>query len=214
LKEPDEFITFTGKMIQFARKYQNQLLYGLGGLLVLVLIVSGVRFYTNWKENKAFESLENAMAQYEKSRSEKTDLSDVKLAFQKVVETYSGYDGGRLALLIYANICYDTGDFDAAIVNYSKATEAFTDDPTVNLFIQTSLGYAYEAKKDYQTAANHFERVASSPTRFLNDQALYNLGRLYAKIGNTEKSRSAFEKILSEHPDSLYIELVKERIAI
>ncbi len=213
LKEPDEFITFTGKMIQFVRTYQNQLLYGIGALVLIVLIVSGVRLYTSWKENKAFTSLGKAMSQYDENRSSKseaTDLNDVKQSFQNVAEKYSGYDGGKLARMMYANICYESGDYDAAIANYTKALQEFSDDPSITLFIQSSLGYAYEAKQDYQTAIEYFEQVASSPSTFLKDEALYNLGRLYAKAGDTEKSKKAFDRILSDHPDSIYVEMVKE----
>ena len=52
--------------------------------------------------------------------------------------------------------------------------------------------------------------MATSPTAFLKDEALYNLGRLYARLGKAEKSKAAYDKILSDYPDSLYIELVKE----
>ena len=212
LKEPDEFMTFTGKMIQFAKEYQNQLLYGLGALVLIIIIFSGVRLYINWNENNASAQLEQAMSQHAESRLNNTALDDAKQSFQNVSDKYSRYEGGKLARIMYANICYETGDFDTAISNYDKALEDFTDDPSITLFIQSSLGYAYEAKSEYQSAADHFERVASSPNTFLKDEALFNLGRLYAKMGNAEKSKKAFDDILSDHTDSIYIEIVKETI--
>jgi len=121
LKEPDEFITFTGKMIRFAREYQNQLLYGLGAIVLIVVIISGVRLYINWNENNASAQLEQAMTQHAESRLNKTDLNDAKQSFQKVADKYSRYEGGKLARIMYANICYETGDFDTAISNYDKA---------------------------------------------------------------------------------------------
>jgi hypothetical protein len=65
LKEPDEFMTLTGKVIGFAVEHKTQLTYGLGiihktqltyGLgiiLALVIIVSGVRFFSIRAEKKA-----------------------------------------------------------------------------------------------------------------------------------------------------------------
>ena len=44
-------------------------------------------------------------------------------------------------------------------------------------------------------------------------EALYNLGWLYDKLGQTEKSKEAYNKIVSEHPDFIYIDLVKERMS-
>ncbi|MBW1698779.1 MAG: tetratricopeptide repeat protein [Deltaproteobacteria bacterium] len=213
LKEPDEFITFAGKMIRFAKAHRSQLLYGLGALVFVVLIISAVHVYANWRENQAFDLLEKAMSRYDENRSDKADLvDDVKQALQTVAEKYSRYHGGKLARVMYANLSYDTGDFNTAIENYLKALEAFHEDPSISLFIQISLGYAYEAKKDYKTAIKYFEQVASSPMEFLKDEALYQLGRLYAKTGQQEKSKEAFDNILSNHPDSIYIELVKESV--
>jgi len=213
LKEPDEFITITGKIIQFARTYQNQLIYGLAAVVFIVAVVSGVRFYSNWQEGKAYDSLEKAMSQFEKNRSEKAGLNEAKQRFQNIAENYSRYHGGKLARVMYANLCYETDDIDSAVTAYTEALDDFSDDPSVGLFIQSSLGYVYEAKKDYQTAVSYFEKVATAPREFLKDEALYNLGRLYGQLGDAEKSKNAFEKILSDHPDSLYIELVRESTA-
>ena len=213
LKEPDEFMTFTGKLIQFARDYQQQLIYGLGAIVLIVIVISGVRLYIGYNESNASERLEQAMTQHADTRTEGTDLKEVKQSFQEVADKYSRYEGGKLARIIYANICYDTGDFDAAISSYDKALDDFADDPSISLLIQSSLAYAYEAKKEFQSAAAYFEKVASSPNTFLKDEALFNLGRIYAKMGNTEKSKKAYEDILSDHSDSIYIDVVKELIA-
>jgi hypothetical protein len=44
------------------------------------------------------------------------------------------------------------------------------------------------------------------------DVALFNLARLYNAEGNKEKGIEAYKKILSDHADSLYIEIVKEKL--
>ena len=41
LKEPDEFITLSSKLIGFGVEHKNQLIYGLGIIVALALIVSG-----------------------------------------------------------------------------------------------------------------------------------------------------------------------------
>ena len=213
LKEPDEFITVTGKIIQFAKTYQTYLIYGTGALLLLVLIISGTRYYFSWKEKNAAASLGQAVSQYEKITSENGDIGKIKNNFKEIVDKYSGYDGGKLARVIYANICFASGDFDTAITHYTQAIEEFTDNPSIKPFIRNSIGYAYQAKKDYQAAADHFEKIVSEPDALIKDEALFNLGEIYLKLGNTEKSQAAFKKILSDYTDSIYIEVVKERIA-
>ena len=39
LKEPDEFITISGKLIRFAVAHKNQLIYALGVIVAVSLII-------------------------------------------------------------------------------------------------------------------------------------------------------------------------------
>jgi len=55
----------------------------------------------------------------------------------------------------------------------------------------------------------YFEQLYSDPDCPVKGEALFNVGRLYAEIGETEKSMSAFRKIGEEHSDSIYNNLVK-----
>jgi tetratricopeptide (TPR) repeat protein len=213
LKEPDEFMTLTGRVIQFARKYKNPILYGTAALMVAVLAVSGIRYYRGWKENQASAALRQATARYESSGAEKKDLPAVKQEFQKVVDKYSNYHGGKMARLLYANLLYESGEYDPAIENYRKALEDFSEYPSLKTLIRSSIGYAYQGKKDFQAAAEQFEAMVSDPDAYMKDEALFSLGILYAELGKPEKSREAFQKILSDYPDSSYTELVKERLA-
>jgi tetratricopeptide (TPR) repeat protein len=211
LKEPDEFITVTGRLIEFTRNYQNQLLYGAAAVVGVVILAYGFMFYGNWKEDKAVAMLDQAVSQYQKAKEDKADLTPAQDAFQAVLKKYSGTEGGKLARVIYANICYETGRYDTAIDLYTKALEDFTGHPTFMPLIQSSLGYTHEAKKDYAAAASFFEILASETNPILKDAALYNLGLIYAILGKPEKSKAAFAKIESDHADSAFKELAAEQ---
>ncbi len=213
LKEPDEFMTFTGKVIQFVRSYQQYIIYGTSFVILIGLIVSGYRYYHGWQERKSYTLLEEAIKRYEAMDDKKENLSTAKQEFQTLVEKYSGYSGGKMGRVIYANICYDSGDYDLAIDQYKKALIDFADQPSFKTFIQSSIGYAYQAKKNYQAAAEQFEAMVSNPAIYMKDEALFNLGLLYAKLGKPEKSREAFQKIITDYADSSYVEIAKERLA-
>ena len=47
----------------------------------------------------------------------------------------------------------------------------------------------------------------------LADEALFNLGRIYAEMGEQNKSTDAYKKIISSHGDSMYIAIAKENAA-
>ena len=213
LKEPDEFITFTGKMIAFSRQYYIQIMYGAVAFLIIIFSIAGYRYYTGWKEKKAFTSLEQVMTAYNQALNGKSDLTDVKNQFREVVDKYDGYAGGKMARIVFADICYQTNDLDTAISLYNEALADFEEDALLQNFIKNSLGYAYEAKQDYKNAMSYFNEIAEAKTGVMKDVALFNLARLYTADGDKEKGIEAYKKILSDHADSLYIEIVREKLS-
>ena len=65
LKQPDEFISFSSKLLEFIIKYKIRIFYVLGITILFVIIGSGIRYFSNQAENKAFTLLENGMQKYD-----------------------------------------------------------------------------------------------------------------------------------------------------
>ena len=188
-------------------------MYGAMAFLVIIFSIAGYRYYSSWKEKRAFTTLEKATAAYNKATRDQSDLTEVKNRFKELVDRYSGYTGGKMARVIYANICYQTDDFDTAVSLYTDALADFEADTLLQNLIKNSLAYAYEAKKDYKKAMMYFDEIAAENHAVMNDVALFNLARLYDAEGNKEKSTETYKQILSDHADSIYIEIVKEKLS-
>jgi tetratricopeptide (TPR) repeat protein len=216
LKEPDEFMTFSGKLIGFATEHKTLLTYALGIILALAVIISGIRFFSIRSENNASALLDKTLSEYNSIKAQKTSdevFGEVSEDFQLILQKYGGKKSGKLARLIYANLCYNAGKYEQAIELYKASLTDFEKHPLIYNQILSSLGYAYEQQKDYSTAAGFFEKITSAEDAIMRGEALYNLGRLYDELGQNEKSREAYNKILSDHQDFIYIELVKERLS-
>ena len=215
LKEPDEFMTLSGKLIGFAVTYKTQLTYGLGIILALAIVFSGIRFFSIRAENKAAALLEGSLIEYNSLRTDKTPAAvydAVSGGFQDILQKYGGKNSGKIARLIYANICYDAGKYEQAINLYNTSLKDFEAHPMIHSQILSSLGYAYEQQKQYSAAVGYFEIISTSPEQIQRGEALFHLGRLYNKLGQPGKSKEAYQKILSDHPDFIYIDIVKEQI--
>ena len=214
LKEPDEFITFSGKLIQFGMQYKTQLTYVASILIALIVVVSGYRFFSIRSENNAEALLNQAVAKYQTALngqdSEKA-YQTVSADFQLIFNKYASKNSGKIARVIFANICFDAGEYAKAIELYRQALEDFKNHAFMNNLIRSDLGYAHEQINDIAVAVSYFEKIAENPEPILRDEALFNLGVLYEKSGNHQKSADAFQRIITEHPDSMYIEIVKER---
>ena len=215
LKEPDEFITFTGKAIAFVSGYQKQISYTLVAMVALALIFFGYRFFAQRAESKAFSILGQTQSRYEtlkKASSPSEAYSQVAETFQNIIKKYGGNAGGRLARVIFANISYEAAQYEKAIVLYKQALNDFKDDKLVYYLILSGLGYAYNQVEDEQNAATYFEKAASATDSQIKEEALFNLGLIYEKLGEADKSQQALQKILNNHPDSIYFNLVEEKL--
>ena len=216
LKKPDEFLTISSKLIKLAIEYKTHLTYASGIILVLAVIISGVRFFSIRAENNASALLDKSLTKYNSIKAEKQPdevFGEVSEDFQFIFNKYEGKESAKLARLIYANICYNAGKYKQAIELYKTALTEFEKYPMIYHQILSNLGYAYEQQEDYSTAVGYFEKISAAPEPIMRDEALYHLGRLYDKLGENEKSREAYNKILTDHQDFIYIDLVKERMS-
>ena len=216
LKEPDEFITLTGKAISFVTEYQKQISYTLCALVAVALIFFGYRFFAQRAETKAFALLGQTQSKYEtliKTSSETEAYSQVSDAFQSIIKKYGGNAGGKLARLIYANISYDARQYEKAIALYKQSLSDFKEDKFVYNMILSNLGHAYQRVGDEQNAAAYFEKAASATDSPVREEALFNLGLMYAKLGEAAKSQKTLQEILDNHPDSIYFDMVEEELS-
>lgn len=216
LKEPDEFITFTGHLIRFGRQHQKALTYAACAFFIIVIALVALRYFGNRAENSASDLLRQAMQKYETRRND-TDAAkayaEVGPDFAYILDKYANRDAGRMAVVIYANLSYEAGQTDTAIRLFAKALDDARTEGGYRNLILSSLGYAYEQKKDLSSAVTYFEKIVQNDNPIAKDVALFNLGRLYEALGEGEKSHKAFTRLLSDFEDSVYYDLVKEKMA-
>ena len=215
LNNPDEFISFWTKTFDFITAHKMQASCALGFFLVLLIVAVSVLYFLKQSENRAFSLLEQGIKKYQtllKTEAPDKAYRDAGKDFEGIIKKYSGRKGGKLATLFYADMAYDAKDYDKAISLYKPLLADFNDEPFLKNLVLNGLGYSYEAKKDYKTASAYFEMVATAQDYPIKDDALFNLGEMYAATGNIDQSKKAFKKILSDYPESMYTEIVKEKM--
>ncbi len=216
LKEPDEFLTISRKLINFGVAHKKPLIGIASGLLLLLIIFSALQYVAYRSENTAFSLLGKAWSRYEVALEDGTPAEAydaVASDFQALLSSYGRTEAGRLGRVMYADIAYEAGKPDEAIRLYEAALGSFEDDPGLRNLVLSGLGYAHEKRNAYKEAAANFERIVAGESPVLKGEAYFNLGRIYGLLDDAEKSRSAYETILSDYADSIYADLVKERLA-
>jgi len=216
LEEPDPFMVFVGKCFAFAKKHQMQMTAAAGTLLVLIIVISGVIYFKMKADDRASQLLGKAIAKLtaiQPSEASFIEYEATKKLFKDILDKYGSTGAGKAALLHYANLCYQTKAYDEAIKSYTEALDVFENKKEFKTPILSSLAYSYEGKENYEKAAAYFETIVADPNAVMNDQALFNLGRIYGKQGNTDSEKEMYSRIVAEYPDSMYFEIAKEKLA-
>lgn len=211
LKEPDEFITFSTRLIQQIILYKTKIAVAIGVLVGVVILISGVSYFSEQAENRGSLSLARVMDHYDtlvKTDGPEKACAAVQGDFEALLSEYSGKNCGRFARLAFANISYRAGKYDQAVELFSRAVVDFNDVPLMKNIATCALAYALEEKKDYEKAAGYFETLAADPDVIMGDEALFALGRMYGLLEKTDKRVEAWGKLIDNHPNSIYAPLV------
>mgnify|MGYP006295844649 FL=1 len=118
-----------------------------------------------------------------------------------------------MALLQYAAVAYRAGNYDKALELYDAAWNEFKNNTQFNHLILSGLAYTHAAKNDPEKAISYFQQVVADENAILKDQALFHLGLLLDETGEPEKSADAYNRIVSDHPQSVYAEIAKAKLA-
>lgn len=217
VKGPDEFITLTGKVIQWARDNAKTLIYGVCLFFAAVILISVFRIYKNSQMTTASTQLSHAITVYkeavEKKDSAAETLEEVRSDFDRLVDTYGSQAEGRIGRILYGHIALAGQATDEAIEMYAKAYKTFDNDPSLKNVVLNGLAKAHMEKGETAAAIENFEKIVQSSSGLFKDNALFHLGCLYMETGDTAKSTQYFEQLTKDFPQSIFAEIAKEKKA-
>jgi tetratricopeptide (TPR) repeat protein len=212
LNEPDEFITTANRLIGWAKENTRMLCVVGCAILVGAALFSVFSYYRQVRADAAETRLGAALAKYQTAMEGKdaaAAIDAVREDFEAILASYGGTPAGRLGGVIYGNICVAAKSYDDAIVQYKKALAHFGKESSLGDVILNGLAAAYQQKGDYNQAISYYKQMAEGTGTVLKDAALFNLGRLYGQLGQSEESRKIYARLGTEFPESMYAKLVK-----
>ena len=131
LNEPDKFMTFTGKLIAYAKSHLKVILSCAAVIFVSLIIIATVSQVSRRNEVKASERVEKLVAKYSsvlQDEDAKVAYEQVKSDFNDLFDVYGSKRAVKIARIVYGDMSYSAGDADTAIAMYSHALDDFTID--------------------------------------------------------------------------------------
>lgn len=220
LKEPDEFITTSARMMAFLRRY-SRWAASLGVLLVLVgLGIWGWRQYQERRERQGMELQAQAHQVYRNAMEQTDETAKKELMakavdrFQKVIQQYQGTMASWMARIYRGHACYALGRYEEAIHDYESAmAEAPSrDSEEMKALALQGLGYAWMAKGDLDKAMTCFQGLKESGGTTFQRTAQWNIARCYERQGKNLEALEVYKEIERSFPAGYFGYLAKAKV--
>jgi tetratricopeptide (TPR) repeat protein len=215
LKEPDEFINFTTRILAWCRE-NLRIVAGVAVAITLVIgVIAGVLLYRTTQESKAVALYDEALALYPRETSGKARPADFKATIAKLEEVQKRFGSTQVAmsaLVDLGNGYFQSEDYDRAISCYQDFLRRADRRNSINDQVLESLGVSYEAKRVWEAALEVYDRLAREGAPIYQDQAQLYLGRVYEALGEQEKAMSHYDNYLKTNPTTGLSERIKVKL--
>ena len=216
LKKPDDFLTFSGRMILFAKEHPRPIIY-IGIIIALAIIIflgiNTYKGYINKKAQKAYNIAYYDMLKNTGTNESKDRMAKIEEEFHNVIEKYGQSKIASLALPELAYIKFLNKEFDEAINLYKQFVDQLKDDDPYLPLGRIALAACYEEKKDYDKAIRTLEYITSGKDDFFKEQAMLSLARIYRAVGKKEKSEEILREFVAKFPSSPSLPLAKSHLS-
>ena len=213
LKEPDEFISTTARMLSWTVENLKLILIGIiiGALVVVSLVFWRIR--TRNREIEAFNSFYRAsemlMSAEDPSSKGYQEAID---EFERIQREYPGTDASQLAQLQLGQGLLNLKQYEKAVETYRKFLDSGPGEGLYRLLALQNLGYAYEGQGDYQKALDSFQSLVAKGKSFLQPSGYLNMGRCYEKLDKREEALKTYRIFLETFPDSAMAPTIRGKI--
>jgi tetratricopeptide (TPR) repeat protein len=201
----DPLLDSMGKISGFYEDNKKVIQYALGALVVLV--VGSYAYVQNQatQNNDASTKLATVYPFYDKNQYQIAidGVPERKVTgLKSIVDEYGGTNSGNLARFYLANCYFNLGKYDEALNNFEdfSASEQY-----LVVSRLTGLAACYEAKGEYEKAAEHFEKAVAKYPKDVDAAAnLNNAAANFMLAGNKERAVELFKKLKKEFPTSQF----------
>jgi tetratricopeptide (TPR) repeat protein len=216
LKEPDEFISTTGQVIEFLRTHRRQVTRAAVIALIVIAAGAGTFYYLRSQERKALVMQQQGLQIYQQAYrgSLENPAADKKSDFQKALEKFkeslAAYSWGRAAQVsqvFIGNCYYALEEYDQAREAYSKSLEG----PFRHLAMN-GLAYISEARGDFQKALEYYQTNMKDPHQPYRIESMLGAARCYEALKEKPKALEIYQKALAQAPQSAMADFIRWKV--
>lgn len=216
LKEPDEFLTFSGRAALFIREHSRQFTYLGGAVAAGLIIYLGMTTFKGYMDKKGQTTYNTAYYILAENAGPEKDAEALKESaelFQRVIDKYGMSKVSRLALPELAYLRMAERKYDEAIGLYLEFLDKVPDNSPYQSLARLALAACYEANGELESAIESLSQVVDGPNDFFKEQAMLSLARVYRLDNQKDRSKKILEEFLEKYKSSPFLPLAKAHLA-
>lgn len=218
LKEPDEFLTVTARVILFCRENQRKTALSVAVVVLGALVAAGIFALRHQSLSKSHELFLHASKAYENAMQAPTpptpeELDKLFVRFDTIAKDYPSYPAGEMALLYSGHVLYDKKDFKGALERYEKLRSSSLAKEGLEQLVLYNVAETMVALKDYDPAISLFKRLSQDTNSPYRREAYASIARIYEQTNKTKEAVQAYRQYLKIFPEAPDAAFVKTRIA-
>ncbi len=212
-----EKVTISQKFNNFLSKYRVVLLTVIIVFVCFFIALVGFTMITESNSNKAFETVESVVDQWETARAatDKTGLPAQEDAFivtlQKVASSNKTSYAGAHAYMTIGEVYFSRKDWKNAQEQYLLAAKAAPRAYTAGLAF-FNAGVCADELGNSDEALTNLNKALACENFNLKSRVLFNIGRIEEQRTNKDAAIAAYEKMAEQFPNDDWTSLAKSRI--
>lgn len=211
IKQPDQFISYTVRSLDWAKAHLHHILYGVLGILIIIGLAIA---WSSWRQQRLQKAevllyqavkLLNAEGQDTTSESggkpeDRANREQARQQLLAITRDYSGSQVGALAQWHLGHVYYERAEYAKALAAYEEARRGIGQDNKrlIPSLVRLNIGYAQEASGDCARALSSYEEVVQSSASWLRGEAFLSMGRCYESTGALDDALAVYDRALAD----------------
>lgn len=205
LKQPDEFVTASGRVVEWARENPDTVKYGAIGFVAVLLVIAGVSWWVTSRNDSANRQFYGAIELYKAEQ-----WAEAYDGFKGLADSLGSTDYGRLATLYSARAAMQL-DKPAEAIPFYREYLGGTTTVTLQQLARLNLGRALAKTGDSAGAKSELEAALAlaGPAK---PEVTLELAGVEDAAGATDRAIELYAAYLEDNPRGPAKDLARTRI--